>query len=87
MYHTCSACNKPFEPKAAGSTDNVCQKCSNVKKICRPATCSVCEEPVKGLYIWCQGCSHGGHMEHLEKWFAVHTVCPTGCGHKCFAEE
>lgn len=40
-------------------------------------------EVIKGLYVWCQGCSHGGHMRHLKEWFSKHPECPTGCGHLC----
>jgi len=33
--------------------------------------------------MWCQGCSHGGHIEHLKAWHTKSRECPTGCGHKC----
>lgn len=36
-----------------------------------------------GLYVWCQGCSHGGHEGHMRQWLARKRVCPTGCGHLC----
>lgn len=39
--------------------------------------------PVRGLYVWCPVCSHGGHLEHLADWFAHEDVCPTGCSHRC----
>ena len=42
------------------------------------------QEPVRELYIWCQGCSHGGHLEHLTQWFKQSNECPIGCGHKCY---
>jgi hypothetical protein len=51
--------------------------------------CFVCHEPVTGMFVWCPGCGHGGHLEHALQWFGglngkpVRTVCPTGCGHKC----
>ena len=45
--------------------------------------CSICAQPVRGLYAWCQGCGHGGHLQHMEAWFARSTTCPTGCGHRC----
>ena len=47
------------------------------------ATCSVCQLPVRGMYVWCQGCGHGGHTHHMRKWFENSLVCPTGCGHVC----
>jgi len=47
--------------------------------------CSVCRIPVSGAYVWCQGCGHGGHLEHMQSWFSKYDVCPSGCGHKCAA--
>ena len=38
------------------------------------------KSPVKGVYVYCPGCGHGGHLEHALEWFAVHEFCPTGCG-------
>lgn len=29
----------------------------------------------KGL-VWCQTCKHGGHAQHILKWFDDHQVCP-----------
>ncbi|ETK77083.1 hypothetical protein L915_16607 [Phytophthora nicotianae] len=44
----------------------------------------VCSQlPVRGLYVWCPVCAHGGHLDHLTEWFAHETVCPTGCSHHC----
>ncbi|KAF4520935.1 hypothetical protein B566_EDAN008910 [Ephemera danica] len=55
--------------------------CDNCHK---PAgECALCHELVRGLYSWCQGCGHGGHLAHLQDWFKSHTMCPTGCGHSC----
>jgi len=48
------------------------------------STCSVCLQPVRGVYVWCQGCGHGGHLEHLVEWFAAFSsLCPAGCMHVC----
>lgn len=48
------------------------------------AACAVCLQPVRGVYAWCQGCGHGGHLEHMLEWFALHSsLCPTGCMHVC----
>ena len=30
-----------------------------------------------------QGCGHGGHVLHLQRWMKEHKSCPAGCGHKC----
>jgi hypothetical protein len=46
--------------------------------------CSVCTFPVRGLVSICNRCGHGGHEEHLLKWFqSKSTECATGCGCKC----
>ena len=46
--------------------------------------CFLCHEPVVGMYVWCPGCGHGGHLEHALQWFgASQEMCPTGCGHRC----
>ncbi|KAJ1986589.1 SEA (Seh1-associated) complex subunit [Coemansia sp. RSA 1358] len=54
-----------------------CQRKSN--------SCIVCHEPVRGLFIWCQGCGHGGHADHMNEWFEnmQQADCPSGCGHSC----
>ncbi|XP_013785555.1 GATOR complex protein WDR24-like isoform X1 [Limulus polyphemus] len=48
-----------------------------------PTQCSVCHQAVRGLYAWCQGCAHGGHLQHIQEWLQYHPWCPTGCGHLC----
>ena len=69
---------------ASSSARKVCKKCRR-----RVGMCFICHEPVTGMYVWCPGCGHGGHMSHAIQWFggpdgkAIRTVCPTGCGHKC----
>jgi hypothetical protein len=46
--------------------------------------CSICTFPVRGLVSICNRCGHGGHEEHLLKWFqSKSTECATGCGCKC----
>lgn len=41
-------------------------------------------QPIKGLLIWCQICSHSGHLKEISEWFKKNKECPSGCGHKCF---
>ncbi|GAM28329.1 hypothetical protein SAMD00019534_115050 [Acytostelium subglobosum LB1] len=69
------ACGKTLPPNTF-----VCDKCGSV-----PGECSVCRLPVKGSFVWCQGCGHGGHLEHIKQWFdSNHENCPTGsCTHIC----
>lgn len=56
----------------------LCEKCHT-----QPSSCSICHVSVRGLYIWCQGCAHGGHLQHMLEWFKNNTLCPAGCGHQC----
>jgi len=57
--------------------------CASCKKATGP--CAICRVAVKGLYLWCEGCGHGGHTQHLLNWFSEYAVCPAGCGHVCTA--
>jgi hypothetical protein len=44
---------------------------------------------VKGLYTWCHGCGHGGHLACYQNWDHATDIqhstfdCPAGCGHLC----
>ncbi|TYZ60383.1 hypothetical protein PybrP1_003652 [[Pythium] brassicae (nom. inval.)] len=84
VYFNCGGCSKPFEsylPSNAngeGAPAALCSHCRN-----RATRCSICQLPVRGLYVWCPVCSHGGHLEHLADWFDHEDVCPTGCSHRC----
>ncbi|KAG2177202.1 hypothetical protein INT43_007859 [Umbelopsis isabellina] len=73
---TCNNCFKLVLGTAQGSW--ACDKCH---KLLNP--CSVCHQTVRGLYVWCQGCNHGGHLGHMRDWFSMKSQCPTGCGHTC----
>ncbi|KAI9264245.1 hypothetical protein BDA99DRAFT_536963 [Phascolomyces articulosus] len=37
----------------------------------------------RGLYVWCQGCNNGGHLEHIREWFNSGDKYPWGCDHSC----
>ncbi len=30
---------------------------------------AISHQIVKGIYVWCQGCGHGGHLEHMYEWY------------------
>ncbi|KAJ2227276.1 hypothetical protein IWW45_007106 [Coemansia sp. RSA 485] len=35
-------------------------------------------------FSWCQTCGHGGHVTHMQSWFATHDACPVpGCECEC----
>ncbi|XP_015908110.1 GATOR2 complex protein WDR24 isoform X2 [Parasteatoda tepidariorum] len=54
--------------------------CDNCKET---NVCSVCHQLVRGIFVWCQGCAHGGHLLHIQEWFQKNKKCPVGCGHLC----
>lgn len=88
IHESCPRCGKPL-PGAAAVQDSAGTDChlmsQRVCKSCRGRIghCSICHGPVKGIFVWCPGCGHGGHLECLLDWFSMNEVCPTGCGHKC----
>ena len=41
-----------------------------------PLVCTICRLPVTGLSIVCPVCGHGGHLQHVQDWFADHHRCP-----------
>ncbi|CAK1551402.1 unnamed protein product [Leptosia nina] len=70
----CGRCGRRTRPPAA------CDRCAPRRT---PDLCAVCRQVVRGLYAWCQGCSHGGHLHHMRRWMQKHQLCPAGCGHHC----
>ena len=59
--------------------NDLCSKCGG-----KLSDCSLCGVTVKGLWIACPLCNHGGHVKHVNEWFGEHDVCPVpGCGHAC----
>lgn len=62
-------------PRLPSSLRHRCRQCASM--------CAVCHHVVKGLFVWCQGCSHGGHLQHIMKWLETSSHCPAGCGHLC----
>lgn len=46
--------------------------------------CAICGKEVKGIFVACQTCGHGGHPAHVREWFSKEQKCPAGCGHVCF---
>ncbi|XP_031630571.1 GATOR complex protein WDR24 isoform X2 [Contarinia nasturtii] len=74
VHVNCGDCGR----LVSNSVSCYCSKC----KSSQSSKCSVCNRIVKGLYAWCQGCSHGGHLMHMKEWFSNHSKCPR-CGHLC----
>lgn len=73
MHTNCGECGKPMS-----NAGWYCGKCKSAQS----SDCSICNQPVRGLYAWCQGCAHGGHLQHMQQWFENHSKCPK-CGHMC----
>jgi len=73
MFGPCLSCGKPLSFGA-----NICHSCND-----HAFRCSICTNPVKGLFTVCIYCGHGGHMQHISDWFENHSVCPTACGCSC----
>ncbi|XP_018344134.1 PREDICTED: WD repeat-containing protein 24 isoform X2 [Trachymyrmex septentrionalis] len=74
IHACCVACTKSLQRSAW-----LCDHCHTPEH----ALCSICNQVVRGVYIWCQGCAHGGHINHMREWFNNNRQCPTGCGHLC----
>lgn len=73
LHVNCSHCKRPMSSR--GWVCDRCRRCASM--------CAVCHHVVKGLFVWCQGCSHGGHLQHIMKWLEGSSHCPAGCGHLC----
>ncbi|XP_054161603.1 GATOR complex protein WDR24-like [Oppia nitens] len=74
IYSTCGMCRKALVSRVGW----ICERCNS-----KPANCAICHVVVTGLYVWCQGCAHGGHLQHIQEWLTNNTLCPAGCGHHC----
>lgn len=96
IYTACSNCGKEVLTNPSYTVNNGtsispwCMKCNRCI-----ALCAICAKPVRGLYIMCPVCGHGGHKSCLQKWFGIDSVCssscnrdfkrscPAGCEHDC----
>lgn len=88
IHESCPRCGKPLPAPSAtdegAAARRTCRSCRR-----RVGFCFLCHEPVRGVYVWCPGCGHGGHLDHALQWFGgqsgkgVREMCPTGCGHRC----
>jgi len=97
IYAACAQCRRPLGPGSGGtkgvmsasspgsatssSTPTPSPWCGKCRALV--SQCALCLQPVRGVYVWCPGCGHGGHIDHLQEWFAANSECPTGCGHRC----
>ncbi|KAL5105302.1 GATOR complex protein WDR24 [Taenia crassiceps] len=93
----CGKCSKPLQRSAASVTTSTSGGGSTSSATPHAAwacgrhpsaetalsTCAVCHMTVRGIYLWCIGCSHGGHPDHIREWITRRAECPAGCGHYC----
>ncbi|XP_046999380.1 GATOR complex protein WDR59 isoform X1 [Schistocerca americana] len=75
FFTECTSCNKQIR----GPGCSLCKRLS--------FQCVICRISVRGSSNFCLVCGHGGHMDHMKRWFESHSVCPTGCGCSCLAES
>lgn len=92
IHEACPHCGKAL---LVGEGENLQDRESSIsRRSCnscrrRIGFCFLCHEPVAGVFVWCPGCGHGGHLDHALEWFGgmdgkpIRESCPTGCGHKC----
>lgn len=52
---------------------------SKTELISEPQLCATCDSRITGLFWMCTKCFHGGHINHIAKWFRDHQYCA-----KCF---
>ncbi|EMR09093.1 hypothetical protein PNEG_02438 [Pneumocystis murina B123] len=83
VYIDCYCCHKPIVNQKENNTFSYCKCCRKI-----PNGCTICDIPVKGRYLWCQSCGHGGHTECLRNWFMNnynhYGACPAiACTHHC----
>ncbi|KAF4670570.1 hypothetical protein FOZ61_010161 [Perkinsus olseni] len=74
----CTSCGKEC---GVGSDKALCSHCHKNNR-----SCVVCGKNVKGLWLACQVCGHGGHVMHMTDWFTTqkYEICPSpNCGHVC----
>jgi len=94
IHEACPRCGKPLSSTDNSFVDGNVDEGGTPRRVCRSCRrrvgmCFLCHEPVRGMYVWCPGCGHGGHVDHALQWFGglsgkpVREMCPTGCGHKC----
>ncbi|KAG4305245.1 hypothetical protein PORY_001415 [Pneumocystis oryctolagi] len=83
IYINCYHCHKSIINQKTNKNFLYCESCQRI-----PEGCIICNVPIKGQYLWCQGCSHGGHAECIRNWFmggySSCGMCPSvACLHYC----
>ncbi len=66
INESCPRCGKPQDNIGTApqlSSQRVCRSCRQ-----RIGFCFLCHLPVKGIFVWCPGCGHGGCLDHALEW-------------------
>ena len=89
LHITCTKCGKELSDGTI-----IAQGCASFQGSwcvhCKTSVgmCTVCNKIVKGMFVWCPICCHGGHSSCLKKWFnGTNRTCPSGCGHRCMVMD
>jgi hypothetical protein len=71
---SCAQCKRPL-PTDTPRLSSTCAKCQNAVLTCiiwyvsnqhTHTHYNICSHTcVRGLFIWCRGCAHGGHLNHM----------------------
>ncbi|KAG8231519.1 hypothetical protein J437_LFUL011557, partial [Ladona fulva] len=84
----------PVEPHRGVEFVSDCQHCSQTVRAahclyCKRLSllCVICHVSVRGCSNFCLVCGHGGHMNHMNDWFAQEGLCPSGCGCRCLQQS
>lgn len=76
-----------------------CQACQKPSLRCSVCSLYMTVDPSKSAFIgdkdkmtywflFCQKCTHGGHLGHLHNWFKTNPECPVmTCNCQCFVQE
>ena len=89
VHTACCWCDKPLIGNAAAAAVSgkgvgywYCDSCKR-----RQDGCVICRKGVKGRWVMCQGCGHGGHDECLRDWYFGSVLLSTSAGAAAAAAE
>ncbi|KAL7519039.1 hypothetical protein ACHAWX_004612 [Stephanocyclus meneghinianus] len=73
INEACPHCSKPLMGGTAMEDQSGVSRHHMYQRVCRNCRgriglCFLCHQPVKGIFVWCPGCGHGGHLDHALEW-------------------
>lgn len=68
INEACPHCSKPLMGGTAMEDQSGVSRHHMYQRVCRNCRgriglCFLCHQPVKGIFVWCPGCGHGGHCK------------------------